>query len=300
MIKEINNLLWLNITLEDKDLPLYFSDYAKKFWFNVYKIEKDFLLTVLLIDFSRNNSELIFKWWTCLNKIYYNYYRLSEDLDFYIISDGWIKVRWHKLDEYKYLFQTDKYKKLWLTYINKPNGTKHHKNHQWCYSFSYKSCLDNSDQNIKIDIRIEKKSIYKPQKKEILSIFEDSLWLESLFQWYSISVMDINEIASEKVRASLTRQKPAIRDLFDIRYMKEHGIDFKILSDTIAWKISEYKETLKEWERLYTIDDVSIDDLKLSVENDLIPVLWEVEKRDYNFEKFKLEDILSFVKQFQK
>lgn len=300
MIKEINSLLWMNIKLEDKDLPTYFSKYADKFWFNVYKVEKDFLLTILLIDFSKNNPELNFKWWTCLNKIYYNYYRLSEDLDFFIINDWWVKVRWHKLDEYKALLQTDKYSKLWLTYVDKPNWTKHHSNRQWCYSFGYKSCFDNSDQTIKIDIRIEKESLYEPEKKEIWSIFEDILWLDYLFQWYSIKVMNINEIASEKVRATLTRTPtPAIRDFFDVWYMREHWVDFQTLSSNIAWKIEDYKETLRNWQKLYTIDDISIEDLKTFMETDLITVLGDTWKRDYDFSKFRLDEILSFVKSFK-
>src|SRR5271157_4976623 len=45
-------------------------------------IEKDYYLTYILSQISSLCENLIFKGGTCLNKIYYSYYRLSEDLDF--------------------------------------------------------------------------------------------------------------------------------------------------------------------------------------------------------------------------
>jgi len=45
-------------------------------------MEKDYYLTFILSQISDLSADLIFKGGTCLNKIYYSYYRLSEDLDF--------------------------------------------------------------------------------------------------------------------------------------------------------------------------------------------------------------------------
>jgi len=45
-------------------------------------MEKDYYLTLILSQIHELSSDLIFKGGTCLNKIYYSYYRLSEDLDF--------------------------------------------------------------------------------------------------------------------------------------------------------------------------------------------------------------------------
>ena len=45
-------------------------------------MEKDYYLTLLLSHINELSGNLIFKGGTCLNKIYYVYYRLSEDLDF--------------------------------------------------------------------------------------------------------------------------------------------------------------------------------------------------------------------------
>ncbi|MBF0532594.1 MAG: nucleotidyl transferase AbiEii/AbiGii toxin family protein [Candidatus Omnitrophica bacterium] len=45
-------------------------------------MEKDYYLTYILSRIHDLCEDLIFKGGTCLNKIYYSYYRLSEDLDF--------------------------------------------------------------------------------------------------------------------------------------------------------------------------------------------------------------------------
>ena len=45
-------------------------------------MEKDYYLTFILSRINDLSPELVFKGGTCLNKIYYSYYRLSEDLDF--------------------------------------------------------------------------------------------------------------------------------------------------------------------------------------------------------------------------
>lgn len=58
-----------------------------KTWFNLEILEKDYYISILLNEFSKNpflKNTLIFKGWTSLSKFYLNYYRMSEDLDFTI------------------------------------------------------------------------------------------------------------------------------------------------------------------------------------------------------------------------
>ncbi len=45
-------------------------------------MEKDYYLTIVLDRIHMLSDDLVFKGGTCLNKIYFSYYRLSEDLDF--------------------------------------------------------------------------------------------------------------------------------------------------------------------------------------------------------------------------
>ncbi|MDR1942395.1 MAG: nucleotidyl transferase AbiEii/AbiGii toxin family protein [Endomicrobium sp.] len=50
--------------------------------FKEYLIEKDYYLTLILSKIDELSTNLAFKGGTCLNKIYFDYHRLSEDLDF--------------------------------------------------------------------------------------------------------------------------------------------------------------------------------------------------------------------------
>lgn len=50
--------------------------------FSLWLLEKDYYITILLDGIHSLSEGLIFKGGTCLSKIYYAYYRLSEDLDF--------------------------------------------------------------------------------------------------------------------------------------------------------------------------------------------------------------------------
>ena len=45
-------------------------------------MEKDYYLTLILSSIHELSENLVLKGGTCLNKIYYSYYRLSEDMDF--------------------------------------------------------------------------------------------------------------------------------------------------------------------------------------------------------------------------
>ncbi len=68
---------------EDKEQFLTLIDrVASLTGFYAPLVEKDYYLTLLLSRIHELSTGLIFKGGTCLNKIYYSYYRLSEDLDF--------------------------------------------------------------------------------------------------------------------------------------------------------------------------------------------------------------------------
>ena len=50
--------------------------------FSLWLLEKDYYITLLLSRVNSLSEGLIFKGGTCLSKVYFSYYRLSEDLDF--------------------------------------------------------------------------------------------------------------------------------------------------------------------------------------------------------------------------
>lgn len=252
--------------------------------FDIYKLEKDFLLTVLLIYFGQNNPELIFKWWTCLNKIYYDYYRLSEDLDFVVIApDAGRKKRTKLLEKYKQLFLSWIFKPIWLTLIDKQ--TKFQERRQGTFELEYLSSVDGTPQTIKIDIRIELSLLQEPIKKEIIAIYKDPITNNKFFQNHTISVLQLQEMLAEKMRAALTRRDPAIRDFFDIRYVQKNWFVF----ENVRWLIDQKAADLP-----YTIDD-AFEELQKQIKTELNPVLNQ--KDEY---KFDLKETYNFILQFKK
>mgnify|MGYP001214769402 FL=1 len=67
----------------------------------------------------------------------------------------------------------------------------------------------------------------------IQSPYRDKILEEDLFENHTISCIDLSEALAEKMRAALTRNIPAIRDFFDIWYVK-HFSDFDFGSDEFA------------------------------------------------------------------
>ncbi|MEI8253916.1 MAG: nucleotidyl transferase AbiEii/AbiGii toxin family protein [bacterium] len=147
------------------------------------------------------------------------------------------------------------------------------------------SIIDNSIQNIQIDITIKEKLELEPTSKTIKSIFISKTMEENIFVEHSITCMEFDEIVAEKTRASLTRSQPAIRDFFDIWYIKTFTkFDFGRIVNLIEIKLEEvdYK---------YTIDE-SFDILNGQIKTDLKPVL----KKDFDFD---LQEIFKFIKQLK-
>ena len=252
--------------------------------FDDYKFEKDFLLTLILIKFWEKYPDLVFKWGTCLNKIYFPYFRMSEDLDFVLNSDAWQTTRRKILKQYENDFIAD----LSILGISlREGGTKFDTHKLAMFTFEYNSIINNSIQTIKIDISLKNKLYLAPIPWIIQSIYIDKIMEENIFDTHYINCIDLKESTAEKLRAALTRRTPAIRDFFDIWYIKYNwGFDFddKEFRDLLKLK-------LKEVDFDYTLDD-NYDLLVKQIQTDLKPVLNE----DFDFD---FDEIYSFILSFK-
>lgn len=260
-------------------------DWSNTVWFDSYKLEKDFLLTLILIKFWEKYPELIFKWWTCLNKMYFPYFRLSEDLDFVINTDDlWQTSRKKFLKDYENKFVED-LNILWITLTEE--RTKFDSYRVAMFNFEYKSVINNSIQNIKLDISIKNNLYLKPIPKKIQSLFVDKVLEESIFWEHIINCIDLKEAVSEKIRAWLTRSTPAIRDFFDIWYIKNNS-NFNFQDEELL-KLINIK--LKEVDYKYSLEG-NYELLEKQIETDLKPVLNE--DFDFNF-----NEIYNFILTFK-
>jgi len=118
------------------------------------------------------------------------------------------------------------------------------------FTFEYKSIINNSIQTIKIDISLKNKLQLKPIHWKIQSIYIDNVLEESIFKEHFVNCIDIKESTAEKLRAALTRKNPAIRDFFDIWYIKNNSdFDFnEIYKFILTFKIkNEIKNIYNYW-----------------------------------------------------
>lgn len=281
-----------------KNINMFLPDYSnleKDYYLNMVKnsnnkfaidkFEKDFLLTLILIKFWEKYPDLIFKWWTCLNRIYFPYFRMSEDLDFVLNTDLWQKWRKKLLKEYENNFIED-FKILWINLREEKNKYDSYK--LAMFTFEYSSIINNSIQSIKIDISLKNNLQLKPISWEIKSIYIDKIIEENIFSKHYINCIDLKESMAEKIRASLTRWIPAIRDFFDIWYIKNYS-DFDF-TDKKLLELIEIK--LREVNYEYTLEE-NYDELEKQIETDLKPVL------NNEFE-FNLKETYDFILSFKK
>ncbi|MDD3646691.1 MAG: nucleotidyl transferase AbiEii/AbiGii toxin family protein [Candidatus Gracilibacteria bacterium] len=223
-IKKITDFLsnYKNYGIRDFLQILEYSNIEK---FDKSKFEKDFLLTLILIKFGEKYPDLVFKGGTCLNKIYFPYFRLSEDLDFVLNLEVGRTARQTLLKKYEEDFVSDL---SILGFKLRDERTKFDEHKLAMFTFEYFSVINNSPQTIKIDISIKNKLYLEIYTGEIKSNFKDPILEEDIFRQHNIKCIDIKEAVAEKLRAGLTRKESAIRDFFDIWFIKNNSaFDFE-------------------------------------------------------------------------
>ena len=298
MLQAIENLLWYPLPFSSiNELKTFLVDTNTK-WFKQDLFEKDFYLTVILHRISREIPEINFKGWTCLNKIYFPYFRLSEDLDFSLSTETPLVDSNTKRATFAKEFR-EKIKELadtmWRTinpdkyHHKKAQGSKTLKKKEYTYLkyvLSYPSIYDQSKQTIKVELTYTHKQYFDSIQKPIQSLFVDPLTEEPIFQEKEIACFDIQEMVTEKCRACLTRRTPAIRDFFDLWYLQVQWIDILANKEIIKAKCDEVSE------RKWTLHD-NYDELEKQIKKYLIPVANDL----YDFD---LQNIYDQMIQLQK
>lgn len=206
-------------------------------------------------------------------------------MDFVLNLDIWRTARKTILKKYELDFVND----LWLLWLKlNEERTKYDEYKLAMFTFDYKSVINNSVQTIKIDISIKNRLYLPIFSGEIKSNFRDALLEENIFQTHFINCINLKESVAEKLRASLTRKESAIRDFFDIWYIKNNSDlnfndeEFRNLLD-IKLGEAEYNYSLEE----------NYESLKKQVQTDLKPVL----NNDY---KFDFEEVFNYILSFTK
>ncbi len=247
-------------------------------------VEKDYYLTVILnnIESGLSSDNIIFKGGSLLKKIYLNYRRLSEDLDFIFSSLEELNTRSKRSRAIKPIRKKMKGFLASLDLKSEiPEGEGFNNSTQYVFNVLYPSVISGKDGNIKIEISLRQAPIDEPVYNWIEHFYKDPFSGESLIPANKILSLSFNEAVAEKFKAAITRRNLAIRDYYDLWHIAEVEFDFhnkRFL--TIFKKKLEEEGYSGDYKYNFGLDEKSINLLQHQVETDLMPVIHFGEKFD--------------------
>ena len=206
--------------------------------------EKDYLLELLLFALSDNRRFLVFKGGTALYKCY-NLNRFSEDLDFDLIGK--------RFDMNKMIKKITR--NLELTGMQRTLPEKIEYSNETNIRFAIRGPLydggKNSMSRVTINISKRERPISYSEKLLVTSYPE--------IPSFELSVLDEREIAAEKIRCILTREKP--RDIYDLWFLSKKNINIdislvnkKLKIYSLSFSIEEFLEKVNEKRNMWKRD----------------------------------------------
>jgi predicted nucleotidyltransferase component of viral defense system len=190
-------------------------------------IEKDYYCSVILKRIYENEflrDHLIFKGGTLLAKCYLPFFRMSEDLDFAVVNNlcQERKDRRKLADAIRSIIP-DLLADSGFRELSAFRGFN--ESRQYNAIFAYDSVTIPED-TIKFEVGFRGDLIFAPERRPLQTLlvnpFNPRL---PQFPTFDALVLSSQEAYAEKVRAALTRLRPAIRDFFDIDAISESGFD---------------------------------------------------------------------------
>lgn len=269
--------------------------------FSLALLEKDYYLSLILSGIDSLSDDLIFKGGTCLNKVYYTYYRLSEDLDFSMklppqvtrtVRRTTIKPVKNKIQEFV--------KKYGLS-IEGTEKAGRNESKQYIYFVDYNSVVLGKKQSIKLEISLRFNPILPPVKQKVNHKFLHPFTNEPLFDGGSVNCLALKEMVSEKMRAAAVRLTIAPRDFYDLGFLLKAGFNFQ---DKELWQLFKRKLAEDGFETdliKYRINlgrsKKEIEDMSSRIEGELIDVLTLEEKKIFHLQKTldKLNEVLKDI-----
>jgi len=206
--------------------------------------EKDYLLEFLLYSLSYDRRSLVFKGGTALYK-FYNLNRFSEDLDFDAIGKR---------------FDADKMIKkiirnLELTGMQRALPEKIEYSNETNIRFAIRGPLYDGSKNSmsRVTINISKRERpISPLEKLLVTTYSE-------IPSFELSVLDVEEIAAEKIRCILTREKP--RDIYDLWFLSKKGIAIdvplvnkKLKNYRLIFNLEKFMEKVNEKRNMWKRD----------------------------------------------
>ena len=255
--------------------------------FTASLIEKDYYCSLILHHIFDRETPLVFKGGTCLSKVYADFYRLSEDLDLIIpVSvDAPRSQRSSKMNPVKGIF--DELPAAIPGVAVSTTFRGHNESRQYIGYLEYPSTVINKQERIKIEIGIREPLLLSSVTGEARTIAVNPFSGQPLLPVFTVQAMDMKEAYAEKIRAALTRRKPAIRDLFDLFYAgRKMGLDLDALDflTIVKKKLSVPGNTLVHISSEYKLE------IKRQLEGQLRPVL-----RPADYDGFNMDEAIELI-----
>lgn len=188
-------------------------------------IEKDYFCTVLLASLASVPGEHVFKGGTCLAKVYGEFYRLSEDLDFAIPlsptasrSERSKKIAGLKKAIAHLPKDVDCFESI-IPLRGANDST------QYIGAVRYISRLDGQPQTLQIEVSLRELLLRPATVGMARTLILNPIADEPAIGQLSVRCIDAIEALAEKFRAALTRREVAIRDFYDVAHaVKSLGV----------------------------------------------------------------------------
>lgn len=257
---------------------------ARDHGFAAALIEKDFFCSLVLAALTAAAPDyLIFKGGTCLSKVYTDFYRLSEDLDFSISVDPSSSraERRRLIEPIRTLCAGLSSRLPQISVIEPLRGAN--LSRQYIQALGYRSRIGWTTARIRVEIGLREPDLMAPQLVPAGTLLSNPLTGRPALSRFPVRVMAEEELWAEKVRAALGRREPAIRDFYDLDYalrskrLDLSGHDFISLVGRKLAVTGTGPEDLTEKKHA---------ELESQIETDLKPVL-----RSRDLERFNLSRI---------
>ena len=291
MLTNIHELLDF---FENRDHFLSAVEYtASQHGFRTELIEKDFLCTMVLMHmYDNKENPLTFKGGTLLAKVHAGFYRLSEDLDFSLSlpSEASRNQRRTAIKPIKEIIGGITTALPIFKFEIPLKGSN--ESRQYNAELRYQSKLTGIEGKILIDIGLREQHLQPSEYKEANTLLIDPFTSDDKVGTYPIKCLSLQEAYAEKMRAALTRKKPAIRDYFDIFYAKNNKL--------IDFQHPQFIDLLKSKLSVPDNGDIALDNDKIAlltekIDTELFPTLKQND--DY---KFDLTIIINELKRYAK
>ncbi|MDP8213378.1 MAG: nucleotidyl transferase AbiEii/AbiGii toxin family protein [Candidatus Zapsychrus exili] len=257
--------------------------------FSAQLLEKDYYLTLFLSRINELSDSLIFKGGTCLNKIYYSYYRLSEDLDFSMRLPDYTTARGNRrkcIQSVKDTIET--YAEQFGLKVDDKENPGRNESKQYVYYLIYQSALRPQELGIKFEVGLRFNPILDTETREVRHKFLHPFTGEPLFDGGCVSCLSLKEVVSEKLRAAAIRKIIAPRDFYDLDFIVRQGFDLSD-KDVLSLFVKKLEEDggdpdLEKYKINLGRSDKEIKDMKSRIENELFDVLTVSERENFDLD----------------